>query len=577
MTALPLAARLLSILIVLCTVATARAADSAPSPIAPHDLLHVSIADLTGPNVTTHFSVRVDGRGRISLPYVREVDLSGMTFPEAEVQIVAAYRDAHILESGQVAVQRTEKAANASLPAGPIVIGDTLVVRIWDLEGPGVETAQTWTVDPEGCIDLPRIGKLKLQDLTEFEAADFISRSYDDAKVIERAMVTVLRVAPGDGVPVALSCISPASPRAATAASPSPPPTPLSAIWRRVISRLDVAPSVFGALSAGLLLGVGLLYRGMHGRRTDDHPVCRRCSFDLFGLPPDHARCPECGGDLLLRPRKAIRLGHRERRPVSLTFGLLLLVPAALALAAVGWSAWQGADANQYKPAWWLALDLGSADGKVQKAAIGHLADRLQNGKLSRGDIDRVAARVLALQADLSRPWSSDFGDFVQDAQSNNQLGRERWKQYLRQAVPSKLEPPQRVRRGSIFPVKVHVGPARLGKSMGIGVEFYEPRIEVAGHAVDRGSMETLSPFVLNGPDTDAMTHNKLTVYEWGQLAHGVPDGPQPVRLSLDLRLRTATFDWKESPEAVRHVEWTGTIELLPAEATAVRDENTAN
>ena len=54
---------------------------------------------------------------------------------------------------------------------------------------------------------------------------------------------------------------------------------------------LVVALSVLG------VLGVSLLRRGLRGRRVGAHPVCGKCGFDLFGLPADQAKCPECGND----------------------------------------------------------------------------------------------------------------------------------------------------------------------------------------------------------------------------------------------------------------------------------------
>src|SRR5690349_6074803 len=58
--------------------------------------------------------------------------------------------------------------------------------------------------------------------------------------------------------------------------------------------------------AATLLLGVVLLALGLRGRRVGDHPYCRRCGFDLFGLPPAHPACPECGADLLAAPAKSV-------------------------------------------------------------------------------------------------------------------------------------------------------------------------------------------------------------------------------------------------------------------------------
>ena len=67
--------------------------------------------------------------------------------------------------------------------------------------------------------------------------------------------------------------------------------------------------------AAVFLIGLALTLAGLRGRRTDDHPLCRRCGFDLTGNP-DAAVCGECGADLA-RPG-AIRVGHRARRTLPL-------------------------------------------------------------------------------------------------------------------------------------------------------------------------------------------------------------------------------------------------------------------
>jgi tRNA(Ile2) C34 agmatinyltransferase TiaS len=51
-----------------------------------------------------------------------------------------------------------------------------------------------------------------------------------------------------------------------------------------------------------IVVGISALVRGLRGRRIDDHPLCRRCGFDLTGKPETSTRCPECGSDLR-RPR----------------------------------------------------------------------------------------------------------------------------------------------------------------------------------------------------------------------------------------------------------------------------------
>src|SRR3954467_8495060 len=101
------------------------------------------------------------------------------------------------------------------------------------------------------------------------------------------------------------------------------------------------------------LLGLWLLVRGLRGGRVGDHPRCRACGFDLFGLPSGRGRCTECGADLS-RPRASVT-GVRRRRPGMLAIGAtLFLLATATATGSVltrrGKIEWY-----HHEPAWLLA------------------------------------------------------------------------------------------------------------------------------------------------------------------------------------------------------------------------------
>jgi len=76
-----------------------------------------------------------------------------------------------------------------------------------------------------------------------------------------------------------------------------------------------------------LMVPVGgvLFVRGIKARRLDDHPLCRRCGYDLFNLTPD--KCPECGVSVKLRDR--IIIGHRTRHKPMMAWGLALVLSGA--------------------------------------------------------------------------------------------------------------------------------------------------------------------------------------------------------------------------------------------------------
>src|SRR4051812_13366141 len=125
------------------------------------------------------------------------------------------------------------------------------------------------------------------------------------------------------------------------------------------------------------IVGVLLLRRGWKGYAIDDHPVCRKCDFDLTGKATDSTRCPECGADL--SPPKAIRIGHRRKRKAPLAMGAFCLLLFAIALVprffAVNWVA--------YAPTWWLTRQITSTVQTERSEAIAELGDRIIKGKLS--------------------------------------------------------------------------------------------------------------------------------------------------------------------------------------------------
>ena len=68
-------------------------------------------------------------------------------------------------------------------------------------------------------------------------------------------------------------------------------------------------------LAAWLILSIAALAWGLRGRRVGQEPRCRKCDYDLSGIPLD--RCPECGTDVDGRFRR----GRRVRRKPLVILG----------------------------------------------------------------------------------------------------------------------------------------------------------------------------------------------------------------------------------------------------------------
>lgn len=209
-----------------------------------------------------------------------------------------------------------------------------------------------------------------------------------------------------------------------------------------------------------LLLGIVLLWIGLAGRRVNDHPICRKCKRDLFGLPAMLERCPDCGNEL--RPGDVLR-GVRERRTGMITAGAFIAVPAALWLGGMGALLLAGASANEYKPVWLLARELES-DSPM--AASEELARRLSRRKLSSEQVDGLAGKFLDHQADTNRPWQPLKGDFIEAAFVQGLLSPALWERYVEQGIGPGVEARPVISAGRYLPVQVLARNTRLGSQM---------------------------------------------------------------------------------------------------------------
>lgn len=209
------------------------------------------------------------------------------------------------------------------------------------------------------------------------------------------------------------------------------------------------------------LIGLLLVWAGLRGRRLDDHPVCRRCRFDLHGLPRDSKVCSECGADLL-RPR-SIRLGNRARRPLLVATGAALILLPLIATGGASYARSRHVNWTPYKPTWWLTREMFGADSAAGDLASLEMVKRLEKGKLSTSQIDRVANRILDAQANTSEPWSSFWGYWMEVARSGGHISDAQWQRYEGQAMRLVLKVPATVRRGESVTYYLRDEPARIG------------------------------------------------------------------------------------------------------------------
>lgn len=206
---------------------------------------------------------------------------------------------------------------------------------------------------------------------------------------------------------------------------------------------------------AGLLL----LILGLRGRKVDDHPLCRKCKFDLTGRPETSTRCPECGTELTA---SAIIHGHRRRSAPKLWAGVMLLLFGLATTGIVVTAIAGNINWMEYKPVWWLTREARSSVATTRTPALNELQRRITATELSQAQIDALADEALAIQADQTKTWDSGWGNIVESARSGNQLDQQRWVRYARQAVQVKVVPRDTVLRGQPLALNLYT-PGRTG------------------------------------------------------------------------------------------------------------------
>jgi hypothetical protein len=210
------------------------------------------------------------------------------------------------------------------------------------------------------------------------------------------------------------------------------------------------------------MLGAALLISGWRGERIDDHPLCRKCGFDLVGKPPDAIRCPECGTDSATRlPRK----GHRRCSVKSIFGGVFIFVLGAAPLIAWAVILCKGIDPQSLKPVWWLQFDLRSRSQPVYEAACGELGRRLENGRLTQTDVDAVVTTLLKMQADRAANWDYTLQMLFDELWRTGLLSPQQVDQYRRNALSSGLvvRVRRRVDRGDPLSVEISTAGMRGG------------------------------------------------------------------------------------------------------------------
>lgn len=202
------------------------------------------------------------------------------------------------------------------------------------------------------------------------------------------------------------------------------------------MSGLSINP-VSIALTLSVVLGLSgllLLVTAIRGRRIDDHPRCRECGYDLSGHTATPEVCPECGRNLS-RSKRAVRIGHRRRRPVRAVLGVLMLVVSLSALMTIVWIRSSQVRLIEYYPVWLLRMELESGDPASADGAIAELLRRYESGDLTVAQVTMLIERLVAQHSILTAHWTDQHSRFVESTWASGDLNDDRFAKYVKAAI----------------------------------------------------------------------------------------------------------------------------------------------
>lgn len=208
------------------------------------------------------------------------------------------------------------------------------------------------------------------------------------------------------------------------------------------------------AIVAGAIAGSTLIVLlAWRGRRIDDHPLCRRCRFDLSGIERRaESRCPECGGGL--DGPRAVRIGNRRRRGWQVVASAMLLLVVLGAGTMTIWSSATSFDWNTIKPNWMLVRESRGL-GAGSHAALDEIRRRIATKDIDESSVLSLVDLMLERQA--SGLWLEVWGDVVEEAREAGLVSDEQWSTYAMQAILITTDHRRRVHEGLTLPLKMEI------------------------------------------------------------------------------------------------------------------------
>jgi hypothetical protein len=319
-----------------------------------------------------------------------------------------------------------------------------------------------------------------------------------------------------------------------------------------------------GALLLSLFVaGVVILRRGMRGVAIDDHPLCRRCGFDLVGLPDDASICSQCGADA--NADDGVIVGHRRRNYPLIVGGIVPILIAAAVLAGFIISVSTNVPWIRYQPFWYLRRQAVSSTPKPDPASA-EILRRIQSRELSDAQLTSLIDQTLSIQANPDQTWNSQWGDWIESARATGKVSDEQWVKYLRAAPMIQLAARSQIRRGDKLPMRLEILPSRVGSSIGLWMQV-SYQLPEDSLIVPRGSHGWMGAGL---SDSSGGGSTPKFALDPDRLAATV-DGPQVLKIHLTLNVFENFQARAKGAAATRELDLQIPWTLMPADATPIR------
>lgn len=301
-----------------------------------------------------------------------------------------------------------------------------------------------------------------------------------------------------------------------------------------------------GASTTATLLTLVL---GLRGRRIDNHPLCRRCGFDLFGLTLQDRRCSECGAKL--QGSSAVRWGRRRKLRWIVVLAAAVLVLQISFFGIAVYVTARHIDPNGRKPTWWLIRETNVKS--TRSAALAELTKRLKAGTLTSQQADALFNRALRIQGDTSVPWDKSWEQFLDESLMLGKLPDAQWVKYVRQSMKFKLDVRPVV--ASNMPLPMQLSWTTTGRGHVPGLFPMDGAILAAGRVLrfrleDGPTLDNTMPLFATGltssePSNEAETVKVTLTASTNERSWTAAHGRHltPVKFELDGKYRISTSD----------------------------------